>query len=128
MNWFPGTIAEAVNVSKAKNAIFVVYSEGKLNTSCFFFSFHLFQVLLTLVGRCVVVETRLRRHKNHEKLNQICIFCSILVGPDELSTAFATLVNDDRIRNKLESDDFVAIKVQSDSEAYTQFAQICEYM
>lgn len=37
MNWFPGTIAEAVNVSKAKNAIFVVYSEGKLNTSCFFF-------------------------------------------------------------------------------------------
>lgn len=28
MNWFPGTIAEAVNVSKTKNAIFVVYSEG----------------------------------------------------------------------------------------------------
>lgn len=49
------------------------------------------------------------------------------LGPDELSTAFATLVNDDRIRNKLESDDFVAIKVQSDSEAYTQFSQICEY-
>lgn len=28
MNWFAGTIAEAVNVSKTKNAIFVVYSEG----------------------------------------------------------------------------------------------------
>lgn len=45
-----------------------------------------------------------------------------------MSTTFSLLINDDRIRTKLESDDFVAIKVQSDSESYKQFAQICEYL
>lgn len=36
------------------------------------------------------------------------------------------MINSDSIRSKLESEDFVAIKVQSDSEAYIQFAQICK--
>lgn len=59
------------------------------------------------------------------KLVWLEIFYAIS-GSDELSTAFSDMVNNDVIRNKLESDDFVAIKVQSDSEAYIQFAQICK--
>lgn len=30
MNWYPGNIAEAVNLSKTRNAIFVVYCEGTI--------------------------------------------------------------------------------------------------
>lgn len=29
MNWYSGDIAEAVKLSKSKNAIFVVYAEGE---------------------------------------------------------------------------------------------------
>lgn len=36
------------------------------------------------------------------------------------------MINNDTIRKELESENFVAIKVQSDSEAYMQFAQICK--
>lgn len=43
-----------------------------------------------------------------------------------MSTAFTKLINDEIVRSKLESEDFVAIKVQSDSEAYMQFAAICK--
>lgn len=43
-----------------------------------------------------------------------------------MSTAFTSIINDGKIRMKLESDDFVAIKIQSDSDAYIQFAQICK--
>lgn len=48
------------------------------------------------------------------------------IGTDEMSTAFTELINNDIVRTKLESDDFVAIRVQSDSEAYMQFAAICK--
>ncbi|XP_067612612.1 UBX domain-containing protein 4 [Eurosta solidaginis] len=72
MNWFNGNIAEAVAKSKANNAIFVVYVEGK----------------------------------------------------DESTQKLSNFVNDQRIREKLESDDFVAIKIESDSQAYMQFATI----
>lgn len=48
------------------------------------------------------------------------------IGTDEMSTAFTELINTDIVRTKLESDDFVAIRVQSDSEAYMQFAAICK--
>lgn len=47
-------------------------------------------------------------------------------GSDESSQAFTAMINTDAIRKELESEDFVAIKVQSDSEAYMQFAQICK--
>lgn len=47
-------------------------------------------------------------------------------GNDESSIAFTAMINTDTIRKELESEDFVAIKVQSDSEAYMQFAQICK--
>uniref|UniRef100_D3TPU2 UBX domain-containing protein 4 n=1 Tax=Glossina morsitans morsitans TaxID=37546 RepID=D3TPU2_GLOMM len=72
MNWYNGNIAEAVTQSKIKNAIFVVYVEGKDETT--------------------------------EKLSGFI---------DELA-----------VREKLESDDFVAVKIQSESEAYMQFASI----
>ncbi|XP_031618608.1 UBX domain-containing protein 4 [Contarinia nasturtii] len=52
------------------------------------------------------------------------IFVVYCEGNDEMSTAFSKLINDEIIRKKLESEDFVAIKVQSDSEAYMQFAAI----
>lgn len=48
------------------------------------------------------------------------------IGTDEMSTAFTELINNETVRTKLESDDFVAIRVQSDSEAYMQFAAICK--
>lgn len=48
-------------------------------------------------------------------------------GADEASQAFTALINDDRIHGKLQGDKFVAIKVESESEAYTQFAQICKF-
>lgn len=47
-------------------------------------------------------------------------------GSDELSNSLSSIVNDERIRLKLESDRFVAIKIQSDSPAYGQFAQLCK--
>ncbi|XP_065360492.1 UBX domain-containing protein 4 [Calliphora vicina] len=72
MNWHKGNIAEAVALSKTKNAIFVVYVEGK----------------------------------------------------DEATIKLGNIINDKRIREKLESDDFVAIKIESDSESYMQFASI----
>ncbi|XP_055325108.1 UBX domain-containing protein 4 [Sitodiplosis mosellana] len=52
------------------------------------------------------------------------IFVVYCEGTDELSTAFTELINNEIVRTKLESDDFVAIRVQSDSEAYMQFAAI----
>lgn len=48
------------------------------------------------------------------------------IGTDEMSKAFTELINNDIVRTKLESDDFVAIRVHSDSEAYLQFAAICK--
>lgn len=58
--------------------------------------------------------------------NNFCAHFHNKIGSDELSTAFSKLINDHGIRSQLESDNFVAIKVQSDSEAYIQFAQICK--
>lgn len=72
MNWYKGNIAEAVAESKAKNAIFVVYVEGK----------------------------------------------------DESTQKLSNFINAQKIREKLESDNFVAIKIESDSQAYMQFAKI----
>uniref|UniRef100_A0A1A9WCE7 UBX domain-containing protein 4 n=1 Tax=Glossina brevipalpis TaxID=37001 RepID=A0A1A9WCE7_9MUSC len=72
MNWYNGNIAEAVTQSKVKNAIFVVYVEGK----------------------------------------------------DEATQKLSRFIDELAVREKLESDDFVAVKIQSESEAYMQFASI----
>lgn len=46
-------------------------------------------------------------------------------GTDDLSQKLTSIINEDAVRKTLESTSFVAIKIQSDSEAYVQFAQIC---
>lgn len=72
MRWFQGGIAEAVAASKSKNAVFVVFVEGK----------------------------------------------------DGASINAAATVDNVAVSSKLESDDFVVIKLDSGSEAYGQFVQI----
>lgn len=72
MRWFQGGIAEAVAASKARNAIFVVFVEGK----------------------------------------------------DGASVNAAAAVDNVAVSSKLESDNFVVIKLDSGSEAYGQFVQI----
>ncbi|KAH8247999.1 hypothetical protein KR032_009736 [Drosophila birchii] len=72
MNWHRGSIAEAVAESKAKNAVFVVFIEGK----------------------------------------------------DELSTKLERFVDDVRVRSRLETPDFISIKVQGNSSAYGQFMSL----
>ncbi|XP_055846860.1 UBX domain-containing protein 4 [Episyrphus balteatus] len=72
MNWFKGSIAEAVTLSKQKNATFVVYVEGK----------------------------------------------------DENSVKLTGFLNQPEIKQKLEDDNFVAIKIEGGSESYMQFARI----
>lgn len=72
MRWYEGDIAQAVTTSKSKNAIFVVYVEGK----------------------------------------------------DEKSTNLTSHINDTDVSTKLESDNFVALKVEAGSVPHTQFAAI----
>lgn len=38
----------------------------------------------------------------------------------------ADLIDTESVRLELESSKFVAIRIQSDTESYTQFAQICK--
>ncbi|XP_037039244.1 UBX domain-containing protein 4 isoform X2 [Bradysia coprophila] len=52
------------------------------------------------------------------------IFVVYVEGTDELSQKLTSIINESAIRTTLESTSFVAIKIQSDSEAYVQFAQI----
>ncbi|PNF22902.1 UBX domain-containing protein 4 [Cryptotermes secundus] len=72
MRWFQGGIAEAVAASKTRNAVFVVFVEGK----------------------------------------------------DDLSKSIAATIDNTAVSSKLESEDFVVIRLDSGSEAYRQFAQI----
>lgn len=52
------------------------------------------------------------------------VFVVYVEGTDELSQKLTSIINEDAIRKLLESNSFVAIKIQSESEAYVQFAQI----
>lgn len=45
-------------------------------------------------------------------------------GKDENSTKLSKFIDEPRVKSKLETDDFVAIKIESDSQAYMQFASI----
>ncbi|XP_037939494.1 UBX domain-containing protein 4 [Teleopsis dalmanni] len=72
MNWYQGSIPEAIQKSKTKNAIFVVYVEGK----------------------------------------------------DEASQRITEFLNDEKIRGKLETDNFIAIKIESETQEYMQFASV----
>jgi len=52
------------------------------------------------------------------------VFVVYVEGTDELSQKLTSIINEDTVRTMLESTAFVAIKIQSESEAYMQFAQI----
>uniref|UniRef100_A0A1L8DT63 UBX domain-containing protein 4 n=1 Tax=Nyssomyia neivai TaxID=330878 RepID=A0A1L8DT63_9DIPT len=52
------------------------------------------------------------------------VFVVFVAGTDELSINLGGLIDSDTIRKYLESERFVAIRIESGSEAYQQFAQI----
>lgn len=49
----------------------------------------------------------------------------IFIGKDDTSTQFAQAINVTEVSTQLEHEDFVAIKLESGSEPYRFFAQIC---
>ena len=51
----------------------------------------------------------------------------MFLGTDEMTRKLSGFINEDKIRNKLESKDFVAIKIESSSQVYMQFASICKW-
>jgi hypothetical protein len=51
----------------------------------------------------------------------------MFLGSDENSAKIRGMLEDSKISNKLNTNDFVAIEINSDTESYMQFAQICEY-
>jgi hypothetical protein len=58
----------------------------------------------------------------------VCInilFLFLFEGKDDLSKSIAATIDNTAISSKLESEDFVVIRLNSESEAYRQFAQIC---
>lgn len=50
----------------------------------------------------------------------------LFLGHDENSKQMTELIDNDSIKSKLESESFVAIKLDSDKEEYMQFAKICK--
>ncbi|KAG7188745.1 hypothetical protein KM043_008365 [Ampulex compressa] len=52
------------------------------------------------------------------------IFVVFIEGSDESSSQVARAINDTEVSNRLERDDFVAIRLESGSESYRFFAQI----
>lgn len=101
MNWYKGNIAEAVNLSKSNNSIFVVFVQGK---------------------------KKFCDENTSELSNKLNFFVLLIInwitGTDELSRTFTELLNHELIKTHLEGKNFVAIKIESSSEAYMQFAQI----
>lgn len=52
---------------------------------------------------------------------------NFILGKDENSKAMTKLIDNKAIAGKLESNAFVAIKIESDKEEYIQFAKICKF-
>jgi hypothetical protein len=53
------------------------------------------------------------------------LFLFLFEGEDDSSKSIAATVDNTAVSSKLESEDFVVIRINSGSEAYRQFAQIC---
>lgn len=53
------------------------------------------------------------------------IGCNLLVGKDDTSARVAEAINATEVSCRLEQEDFVAIRLESGSETYRFFAQIC---
>lgn len=92
MRWYVGGVAEAVATSKSKNAIFVVYIEGRIQ-KCIF---------LLFIWRIYFI-----------------------LGQDEKSKILTTLINEEEVSNKLELEQFVALKLEAGSQHHRQFAELC---
>lgn len=104
MNWHTGNIAEAVAESKAKDAIFVVYIEGKMKRKVHF-------------AECT---TSCR----HMYVN--IILYTPIIGQDEMTAKLNRFLDDARVIRKLKTSDFVAVKIQGESATYAQFMSLCE--
>lgn len=51
----------------------------------------------------------------------------LLLGPDENSKELLALMNQPQISGQLDGANCVSIRIQSETESYTQFADICKY-
>lgn len=95
MRWYEGGITDAVALTRQKNAIFVVFIQGETKT--------------TQLRNCEYVIKK----------------TLITAGSDEKSGQFGALFDDGNVSGKLESDLFVAIRLEGNSVPHQQFAQIC---
>lgn len=91
MRWYEGGIADAVTVTRQKNAIFVVFIQGNI------------------VAKCAHATTLKR----------------IPAGTDDRSRQFSELFDNGNVSTQLESDLFVAIRIEANSVPHQQFVQIC---
>lgn len=62
-----------------------------------------------------------------QHITHICIkeWYNVLSGKDDTSVQFAQAINAAEVSSRLEEEHFVAIRLESGSEAYRFFAQIC---
>jgi hypothetical protein len=61
-------------------------------------------------------------------IDRVCInilFLFLFEGEDDSSKSMAATIDNTAVSSKLESEDFVVIRINSGSEAYRQFTQIC---
>lgn len=99
MEWFKGTVEEAVTLSKSRNVIFVVFIDGKPEKSIFHY----------VVSSC--------RH------HSICP-----TGKSDDSKQMEALVNNAEIASTLSNPArYLAIRINSQEDSYKQFAQICKW-
>lgn len=101
MNWFSGNIAEAVTLSKKQNSVFVVFVEGML--------------IVMMWNKCQLIT-------------YVSIINVIFSGEDEQSANLSACIDTEQVRSVLESKAFVAIRIKSTTESYTQFAEICKIL
>lgn len=51
----------------------------------------------------------------------------MFAGQDEMTAKLNRFLDDARVIRKLQTSDFVAVKIQGESETYAQFISLCEY-
>lgn len=96
MEWFNGTIVDAVRISKERGVIFVVFIDGKWVLMRFYW---------------------------WSKCNGISV-----AGKTDDSIAVTELLNNAAVASKLSNPTrYLAVRIESDTDTYTQFAQICKY-
>lgn len=74
-----------------------------------------------LFSLCTALVSFRKNRKTSENLLFVCL------GRDDISKQMTELIDNEQIKQKLESDSFVAVKVESDKEDYMHFAKICKF-